>query len=173
MKNLLQTEITVRRGFPHLHFETDTAALEKLARTQLGRTFLVTDHEDWSVEQVIRAYRGQYHVEDAFREMNQLDFLHFRPQYHWTDQKIRVHALYCVLALILISLTRRELARAGIDVSTTQMLTDLTRIKEVALIYPRGVPARGRDHITLSRTSKQQKRMIEVLDMDALLPEKR
>lgn len=84
-----------------------------------------------------------------------------------------MHALYCVLALVLITLTRRELSRAGIELSTTEMLTDLTRIKGVALIYPRGAPVRGRDHVTLSRTSKQQKRLIEALDLAPLLPEKR
>jgi transposase len=104
--------------------------------------------------------------------MNQLDFLHFRPQFHWTDQKIRVHAFYCVLALTLITLLRRELFRGGLEMSTHEMLDDLTKIKEVAVIYPPGTMAHRKDHTTLSRTSKRQKRMIELLDLTTLLPER-
>jgi hypothetical protein len=32
----------------------------------------------------------------------------------WTDQKLRVHAFYCVLALTILSLLRRKLAQKGI-----------------------------------------------------------
>src|SRR5256885_16831999 len=31
-------------------------------------------------------------------------FLSWEPMFHWTDSKIRIHAFYCVLALILGSL---------------------------------------------------------------------
>jgi transposase len=172
MKDLVKTEITSQSGFPRLRFATDPAALTHLVNTELGRNFLVTDHIDWSAVDVIRAYRGQYHVEDAFRDMNQLDFLHFRPQFHWTDQKVRVHAFYCVLALMLITLLRRELFRGGLEMSTHEMLDDLTKIKEVAVIYPQGTMAHRKDHVTLSRTSKRQKQMIELLDLSSLLPER-
>ena len=39
--------------------------------------------------------------------------LSLRPQRHWTDQKIRVHVFYCVLALMLCGLLRRETASPG------------------------------------------------------------
>ncbi len=40
-----------------------------------------------------------------------------RPTFHWTDQKLRVHAFYCVLALLLLNLLRRKLAKAGIPLT--------------------------------------------------------
>ena len=46
----------------------------------------------------------------------------FNPMFHWTDDKIRVHAFYCVLALALARLMRREAAKAGLDMSVRELL---------------------------------------------------
>ena len=45
-------------------------------------------------------------------------FVTFPPSFHWTDQKIRVHAFYCVLALTMVSLLQRHLHHQDIDIST-------------------------------------------------------
>jgi transposase len=63
-------------------------------------------------------------------------YLTFRPAFHWTDQKLRVHAFYCVLALLLLNLLRRKLAQAGIPLSIAKMMDSLTDIHEVTLLYP-------------------------------------
>ncbi len=63
--------------------------------------------------------------------MKQPSWLHWQPQFHWTDDKIRVHALIGVLAVALAHLLRREVARAGIDLSLPQLLHDLTEVQEV------------------------------------------
>ncbi len=170
MKNLIDCDISVERGLPRLAFSVNHDALEHLSRTQLGKTFIATDNHDWTSEKIVSAYRGQHNVEDAFKDMNHMEFLNFRPQRHWTDQKVRVHALYCVLALTLTALVRRELSLGGLDVSTEKMLTELKRIREVAVLYPPGTPAHRKDHIALSRTTKTQKRMIEILGIEDLLP---
>ena len=60
---------------------------------------------------IVSAYRSQYHIEDAFKQMKNPDFLGWIPMFHWTDSKIQVHAFSCVLALLLTSLLQRELAR--------------------------------------------------------------
>src|SRR6266513_5680071 len=59
-----------------------------------------------------------------------------RPSFHWTDQKLKVHAFYCVLALLLLNLLRRKLAQAGIPLSIAKMMDALTDIREVTLLYP-------------------------------------
>src|SRR5947209_17548417 len=53
-----------------------------------------------------------------------------------TDQKLKVHAFYCVLALLLLNLLRRKLAQAGIPLRIAKMLDALTDIHEVTLLYP-------------------------------------
>ena len=114
LKSLLKTEVQeVRRGL-ELTFSTDQAALDRLCRRQLGKTILFTDNADWSDEEIVLAYRSQYHIEEAFKQMKDPHFLRWSPIHHWTDQKIRVHAFYCVLALLLSSvLHREEIGRAS------------------------------------------------------------
>lgn len=95
-----------------------------------------------------RRLPGQSAVEDAFKSMKDPHFLSWSPMFHWTDQKIRVHAFYCVLALTLCSLLRRELHALGIDLSIPAVLETLPNIHEVALVYPgRG---RRKDPLVLS-----------------------
>ena len=57
--------------------------------------------------------------------------------FHWTDSKIRVHAFYCVLALLLTSLLQRELAQRGESLSINRMLEELGGIRETLVVYPR------------------------------------
>src|SRR2546429_5592124 len=106
--DLLRVEIGRRRGKLQLHYHTDAQALEKLIATSLGRRILFTDNHQWTTEEIILAYRSQHHVEAAFRTMKDPHFVGWEPLYHWTDQKIRVHAFYCVLALTLAGLLHRE-----------------------------------------------------------------
>ena len=112
----------------------------------------------------MRAYRGQYHVEDAFKTMKNPHFVSWRPLGHWTDQKIRVHAFYCVLALLLASLLRRELAQKEIHLSISKMLAELSHIQEVALFY-RTPDSHTKPVISYSQMSPLQRQLIQVLDL--------
>ena len=48
-----------------------------------------------------------------------------RPVFHWTDQKLRGHAFYSVLALVILNLLRRKPAQSGIVLSNVEMMTRL------------------------------------------------
>src|SRR5207249_1135959 len=51
----------------------------------------------------------------------------------------RVHSFYCVLALLLLNLLRRKLAKAGIPLSVVEMMDTLSDTYEVTLLYPRRI----------------------------------
>jgi transposase len=125
-----------RAGLPRLSFRFRDKAYQHLRSTLLGKTLLFTDRTDWTDEQIVLAYRAQHHVEADFRRLKDPHYLTFRPAFHWTDQKLRVHAFYCVLALLLLNLLRRKLAQAGIPLSIAKMMDSLTDIHEVTLLYP-------------------------------------
>jgi transposase len=162
MKELIRTAVTTRAGRPRLRYGLDQTAWSRLQRTLLGKNILFTDQADWSDAAIVRAYRGQYHIEEAFKRMKNPHFVSWRPLYHWTDQKIRVHAFYCVLALLLSSLLRRTLAQKGIELSIVKIFETLEGIKEVALIY-RDARSTTRPVITYSRLSPLQKRVVDAL----------
>ena len=61
---------------------------------------------------VVADYRSQEAVEGDFRQMKDPKVVSFSPMFHFTDQKIRVHVFYCVLALMVARLMVREADQA-------------------------------------------------------------
>jgi hypothetical protein len=165
MQTLIHVEVTARAGRPRLTYRVDQTAWQRLQRTLLGKNILFTDQDSWSDEEIVRAYRGQYHIEEAFKRMKNPHFVSWRPLHHWTDQKIRVHAFYCVLALMLSALLRRTLVLKGIDLSIVKILSSLSEIKEVALIH-RGPRSRTAPVISYSKFTPLQKRLVDALGLD-------
>ncbi len=174
MKSLIQTDVQEDKvsSIPHLIYSVDHTAFQRLSQERLGRTVLVSDHTQWNARQVIEAYRSLSVVEDAFKNMKNTDFLRWQPAYHWTNQKLRVHALYCVLALLVASLARKVAFEAGINLPLHAFLKELSAIREVAVIYPPGTLAHPKDHITLSRMSARQKKLAQALEIGETLRQK-
>ena len=169
MKDLMVTELFEQNGLPVLKYSLDHGAFNRLIEKRLGRTLLVTDQIDWTPLQIIEAYRSLSRIEETFKNMKNVQFLRWQPAFHWTDQKLKVHGFYCVLALLLASLARKVVMENGIDLTLPALLKELTAIREVAVIHPQGTPARRRDHITLSRMSPRQRRLAELLRIGEVL----
>jgi transposase len=167
MKKLIQTDVKEDKtsDIPLLSYSVDHTALQHLSQERLGRTVLVSDHTQWSARQIVETYRSLSVAEDAFKNMKNTDFLRWQPSHHWTDQKLRVHALYCVLALLIASLARKVALQAGINLTLPALLKELSAIREVAVIYPPGTLAHPKDHITLSRMSARQKKLAQGLEI--------
>jgi len=70
-----------------------------------------------------------------------------------------------VLALLLATLARKVATQASIDLSLPALLDELSAIREVAVIYPQGVLAHRKDHITLSRMSPTQRKLADALEI--------
>lgn len=170
MKRLFDVKVRDNDGLPELTYRFDSRAWEQLQRTQLGKTILFTDQGQWSDAEIVRGYRSQHHVETAFRAMKDHYHICLRPQHHWTDQKIEVHVFYCVLALMLCSLLRRELHRRGFDYSIADLLDQLGKIHEVAVVYPpKGKKKQPRIEMTVSKMSGDQRAIFNALDLGRYL----
>jgi len=170
MKGLFVVTVSERPdGLPALRYRFNRPAYEKLQRTQLGITILFTDNAEWTDEQIVTAYRGQHHVENAFRQMKDVHYVSFRPTHHWTDQKIQVHAFTCILALLLCSLLRCKLARKNIHISVDRMLETLGTIREVQVLLSSG---RGRPRVrpTHSKLEPLAEQLFKALELGRYLP---
>ena len=153
----------------HLQFDFDHQALEQLMANRLGRTVLVTNHRDWTAEQVVTAYSGQQHIEQVFRGLKDGDWLGWGPMYHWTDQKIRVHAFYCMLGISLLQCIRRQAEAAWPGLSTEELLDQLRQIQKYTLLYPsQGGKGPNRVATVLSKQTLIQQRLVNVLGLDQL-----
>jgi transposase len=165
MSEIIIASTTVSEGFPSLQYQIKQTAIARLSKTVLGKTLLFTDNDEWTDEQIVCAYRAQYHIEHAFREMKNPHFLGWNPRFHWTDQKIRVHAFYCVAALTLVSLLRRELAANRIHLSAEALMENLCAIRETISVYPQGKNQPPKLSPSISRLTKMQRTLYNRLDL--------
>ncbi len=91
--------------------------------------------------------------------------------FHWTDQTIRVHAFYCVPALTLVGVIRKQVSEAGLELSTHALLESLSKILETVVVYPpTRAPAPPRLATTLSRFDATQKRLYNALNLGRWRP---
>lgn len=165
MNEVITTTAWTKNEFVQIKYRVDQKAIGRLSRTVLGKTILFTDNDEWTDEQIVAAYRSQYKIEHAFREMKNPHFLGWNPRLHWTDQKIRVHAFYCVAALTLVSLLRRELAAKGMSISAENLMEQLNGIRETASVYPQGKGQPPKLSYSISRLNKTQKKLYDLLKL--------
>jgi transposase len=169
MKKLIEVGLSAEDGLARLSYRVLPEALSHLIETTLGKKILFTDKDDWSTEQIVSAYHAQSEIEEAFKRMKRPHFVSFSPMFHWTDQKIRVHAFCCVLALTYCSLLYRQANQAGMDISLEKMMAELQRISEVAIFYP--APKKGKAApkpvIAISSMNKTQKKLYEVFGLES------
>jgi transposase len=165
MKRLIKIAVTEGSdGIPRLSYEVDGEALQELSETYLGKNILITNRDDWDDASIICAYRSQYMIEAVFKEMKDRCTGSWWPLHHWTDSKIRVHALYCTLALLLRALALRRLRQEGLSLSMPRFLSELDAVREVVNIYPkkRG-QKKARQQSVLTKTSELQDQILKIL----------
>lgn len=167
MADVFEVTVTADHDGVHLDFIFNNNKLASIQEHSLGKTILFTDNHHWTDEQILAAYRSQYHIEDAFQQMKDTKFLHLRPIYHWTDQKIKVHVFYCVLALRLCCLLQRNLHVHGLNLSLNKMLSSLSDIQQIITVYPKkGASKKNRESFSLTKLEPEQKKMLEVLNIN-------
>jgi len=168
---VLRTELTGDTPAEmRLTWQIDPQARHTLETEIFGKRLLVTDHDDWTIPDVVAAYRSQNDVESGFRQLKDPHVVGFSPMFHWTEAKIRVHVFYCVLALAVAHLMRREADHAGIDLSVRELLATLGGIEETVLLYPTGNKGRPRAQRILTDMSPTQKQLFDVFNLDTHAP---
>jgi transposase len=170
VSELVRYELVEREGRWHLQFDFDPAAFGRLMTHRLGRTTLLTNRLDWTAEQVVAGYSGQQQIERVFRGLKEGDWLGWGPIYHWTDQKIRVHAFYCMLGISLLQYIYKKAQVAWAGLSMEQLLEELAQIVQFALLYPpKDEKGSNRVAVVLSKDTLVQQSLAKELGLDALL----
>ncbi|CAN5800752.1 transposase [soil metagenome] len=152
-----------------LRWRTDPRARAKLEAEMFGKRILFTNRDRWPAVEVVAAYRSQPDVEAAFRQMKDPKVVSFSPMFHWTDHKIRVHCLYCTLALQVAHLMRRTAAHAGLNLSVRELLATLAGIEETVLVYP-STGGRPKARRMLTDLNPTQQRLYDIFDLDRYAP---
>lgn len=107
----------------------DQKVLQEEARYD-GKYVLRTNSQ-LDTDEVALAYKDQWRVELAFREIK--SSLDLRPVYHWKDSRVRGHIMVCFLALVLESALQRKLVENKIELEYLYLLRDLHQLRAVEL----------------------------------------
>jgi len=169
LTELIRYQLEERDGAWHLQFDFDCRAYERLLAHRLGRTVLLTNRMDWTAEQVVAGYDGQQHIEKVFRGLKDGDWLGWGPMYHWTDDKIRVHAFYCMLGISLLQYIHKQVQAVWPGLSTEQLIEQLEEIQQFTLLYPpQGEKGPNRVAKVVSKQTLAQQSLADALGLDRL-----
>ncbi|MEI8123270.1 MAG: IS1634 family transposase, partial [bacterium] len=166
MKDLLTYELAeLSDGHFSMTYRTNKKKLDQL-EDKLGFRIIMTDRHEWSSEAIVAALHGQSTVEQAFKNIKNPYHLAVTPEFHWTDQKIRVHYFSCVLGYLLASLIWRE-ARIKADFTGTldTLLDTLNNIRLTTLLEmsgKRGTPKATRQ---IEEMTDDQRRLVDGLNL--------
>ena len=147
----------------------DDTARGELEAELFGKRILVTSRDEWPPAEVVAGYRSQSDAEAGFRQLKDPKVVSFSPMWHWTDSKIRVHVSYCVTALAVAHLMRRQARNDGLDLSVRELLGELAGIQETVLLYP-SAGGRPRARRMLTDMSLTQQHLYDLFGLDRYAP---
>lgn len=168
MKKLIEFSIVDYNGIPQLSYNVVASRYGELADTYLGKNIIVTDNHEWSTEDIILAYRSQYVIEDTFKQMKNRKSGSWWPMFHWTDQMIYVHGLYCSLTLLIRALMMMKVKKEGIKISMQKLHQKLTGIKEVINVFEQKKNKLSNQSV-ISKMDEVQSRLFEIFKMNEFL----
>ena len=164
LREFLQVEMkTEKERVLELQWFWDGKKKRELQRHYLGKTVLFTDRDNWSSEQIVSAYRRLTRQEHLFALSKARSNGPWWPMFHWTDSKIRVHALYCHFALLLLAILQNQLRQSGIGLTAARAVGKLEKIYETLVIYTNGAGER-----VLSDMDQEQRQLAQALNLEEI-----
>ncbi len=166
MKDLLTYELTeLGDGRFSLMYRTNKKRIDQL-EDKLGFRILMTDRHEWSNEAIVATLHGQSTVEQAFKNIKNPYHLAVTPEFHWTDQKIRVHYFSCILGYLLASLIWREARMKADFTGTLDTLFDtLNNIRLTTLLEMSGKRGKPKATRQIEEMTEDQRRLMDRLDL--------
>jgi len=167
IKDAIRVKITEdskkRSGF-QIDYQIDENEKQRIIDDIFGKKIFFTNRKEWADTEIIEAYHGQSRIEKVFRHLKNPYHLAVRPQFHWTDQKIRVHTFICLLGLLLAEILRKRVFDAGIKMGLDDILDSLANIRESLTIFYTGKKGRPRVDVQLEEMDETEKKLFEIVE---------
>ncbi|MHB1252901.1 MAG: IS1634 family transposase [Candidatus Humimicrobiaceae bacterium] len=144
---------------------------EKLKRVEedLGFRIIMTNRHDWDTASIIKAYHGQARIENAFKNLKNPYHLSIKPQFHWTDQKVRVHFFICVLGYLLAAIVwRKARTKAQFSGTLDNLLDTLGNIRLATILEESKTRGAIKAIYKLEEVSDIENRLIQALEIEDL-----
>ena len=111
-------------------YHIDNQEKEAYKSKYYGKKLTCTDHKDWNTERILSVYAKQECVENLLRTSKNTDHFSVRPQFHWTDDKIRVHVFLCLCSITIVEALRKTVYEKGINLSKPALLEQLALVRD-------------------------------------------
>ena len=135
---------------------------------RLGFRIVMTNRHDWSNEKIIKAFYDQSIVEGAFKNLKNPYHLAVTPGFHWTDQKIRIHYMICVIGYLLSALVWYDAKKAGINTTLDTLLDSLNGIHLGRFVDMAGKQGRPKITYRLEDLSEDQKLLVDLFNLSEI-----
>ena len=151
-----------------LDYQVDYEQLQ-CTEDKLGFRMIMTNRHAWTSQEIISAYYGQSKIEHAFRNLKNPYHLALKPQYHWTDQKIKVHYFICVIGYLLSSIIWREARlKAGYTGSIDGLLDMLNNIRLATMLEESKKAGKPKANYLLEVMNEQEEKIMAALGLENL-----
>jgi len=150
-------------GHFDIEWELDSDAYFRITEDIFGKKILVTSQDRWSDEEIISAYHGQSSVERMFKHLKDPYHNAVQPQYHWTDQKIRVHTFICLTGLLLSQVLWKKVRELGYTISAERLIDMLSKIRKAEIVTVTGLKGKPVKESQLEEIEPGLKKMYEEL----------
>lgn len=165
-KNLIDWSLQeVSEGRFHLEFSINQKKLEEI-EGELGLRILMTDRHDWDTGDIIKAYYGQSKIEHTFRNLKNPYHLALKPQFHWTDQKIKVHFFICVLGYLLAAIVWHQAkAHAQFKGTLDTLFDTLNNVRLATMLEETKTRGRVKARYNLEEMSDEETLIMNALEI--------
>jgi len=117
-----------------IDWEMDLEAYRWITANLYGKRILVTCRDEWLDEEIIAAYQGQGNCDAGLQALENPHHNAVHPQYHWTDQKIKVHTFICLIGLLLSQILWKKAREAGHNLSLESLLDRLAEVRQAEIV---------------------------------------
>ena len=161
IKEIIEINIVTSEGtVEDVEYTVNEKIKNEIVKKYCGKKLIITNRNSWSDAEILKAYYDQDCIENIFKDSKNPDYISVRPQYHYTESKIRVHIFCCLLGLTLTSLLNKYMKENGVSISNSRLIEILASIRESWI----KMPTNNKVQKMLEDTTDEQKKMLNIIE---------
>jgi len=163
-QEILHVSITDKgEGRFDIDWEIDNDKYQWVSENLFGKKLLVTCRDDWPSEEIIAAYHGQGSIERIFKHLKNPYHNAVYPQYHWTDQKIKVHTFICLIGLLLSQVIWKKARDAGYGMTIENLIDKLTEVRKAEIVTVTSLKGKPKKEMQLEEMEPELQKIYATL----------
>ena len=161
---LIDYGVSKKKNKPYvITCEIDKQAIANI-EDKLGFRIIMTNRHNWTSSEIINAYQGQSFIENAFKNIKSPIHLALTPEFHWTDQKIKIHFFTCVMGYMLTTILWKKIKEIGYNGSMTNFLEMLSGIRLANILEYTGKKNKPQVNYQIELMDEHEEKCFEALN---------